>query len=66
MREIHEKGICMKIKALENYFDLEKHKQILKNDVYEVSQKRAKVICDKKLAEVVETNKNGEQVTEPK
>lgn len=44
----------MKIKALENYFDLEKKKQIAIGDEYEVTEKRAKEICDRKLAEIIE------------
>lgn len=52
----------MKIKATENYYDMEKRKQILIGDVYEVTQKRAKVICEeRKLAKIVrEKKKDGE------
>lgn len=65
LRESSVKGAYMKIKALDNYFDLEKRKQIKKDEIYEVSQKRAKEICDKKLAEIVGV-KNGKQDTESK
>ncbi len=55
----------MKIKALDNYFDLEKRKQIKKDEIYEVSQKRAKEICDKKLAKIIDV-KNGKQDSKSK
>lgn len=41
----------MKIKAIENYFDLKLKKQIVIGDEYEVSPERAKELGDKKLVE---------------
>lgn len=43
--------VNMKIKAIENYFDLKLKKQIVIGDEYEVSPERAKELGDKKLVE---------------
>lgn len=51
----------MKIKAIENYFDLQIKKQILIDDEYEVGAARAKELCDKKLVQIVEEKENGKR-----
>lgn len=48
----------MKIKAIENYFDLQIKKQILKGDEYEVDSARAKELCDKMLVQILEEKEN--------
>lgn len=44
----------MKIKAIENFFDLQLHKQMLIGDEYEVKKERADELVEKKLVQLVE------------
>lgn len=53
----------MKIKATQNYWDIQLLKQIHIDDEYEVDEKRANAICDKGLAIVVEEEKPVKKAT---
>lgn len=46
----------MKIKVIENFFDLQLHEQKLIGDEYEVEKKRADELVEKKLVQLVEEN----------
>lgn len=43
----------MLIKAKQDYFDLQTRKNVLTGEVYEVSEERAKQICDAGFAEII-------------
>lgn len=53
----------MKIKATQNYWDTKLLKQVTTNEEYEVSEERAKEICDKKLATIIEEEKPVKKAT---
>lgn len=46
----------MKIKVIENFFDLQLHEQKLIGDEYEVKKERADELVEKKLVQLVEKN----------
>lgn len=46
----------MKIKVIENFFDLQLHEQKLIGDEYEVKKERADELVEKKLVQLVEEN----------
>lgn len=48
--------INMKVKALDNFFDLKIKKQIMINDEYEVEESRANELAKKNLVQLVIDN----------
>ncbi len=46
----------MKVKALDNFFDLKIKKQIMINDEYEVEESRANELVEKNLVQLVIDN----------
>lgn len=47
----------VKVKCIEYYYDKKLDKYIDENEVYEVTEKRAKVLEDNKVAVIVKTTK---------